>query len=263
MSNSVKKTGRKNCDSPQKKKPDKLLSGDDDSLAEERNHKDDRVLVQDTEEDKMGKFRSKVLHPNEFSNGVIADSLVPDTEDFQPRNTKSNDQSVADSLVMETQQEIATSSTFASSSCTIPDSFVPESTGTQSTLGTSECDIDTIPDSQYYLDANHDCSQVQKCINKKENHHRLNKTETKIKPKKPQKNLLDQIQPSSDSSVDDVLVNTFVETFSVDQNDIVHVNQLDTGYDVNSWVGMDPKKIDPRLLKLLTKKQGFTRYRRQ
>ena len=103
VSNTVEKTGRKNCNSPQRKKPDKLLSGDDDSLAEERNHQNDAVLVQDTEEDKMGKSKSKVLQPNGFSNGVIADSLVPDTEEFQPRNTKSNDQSVADSLVKESQ----------------------------------------------------------------------------------------------------------------------------------------------------------------
>ena len=128
-----------------------------------------------------------------------------------------------------------------------------KSTGTQSTLGTSECDIDTIPDSQYYLDANRDGAQVQKCINEKENRRRLNKAKTKIKPKKPPKKLFDQIQYSSDSSVDDGLVNTFVETFSVDQNDTVHVNHLNEGYDVNIWVGMDPKKIDPRLLKLLTK----------
>ena len=272
VSNSVKKTTRTNCDSTQKKKSDNLLSGGEDSLGEERNHQDDIVLVQDTEEDKTGKTKT-----NGFSNEVVADSLVPDTEEFQPRSTKSNEQSVADSLVMETQgsvknvsakgceqtipdshvpdssNESAISNTFVSSSYTVPDSFVPESTGTRSTLGTSECEIDTIPDSQNFLDPNGDSIQVQKCINEKENRRRLNKTKKKMKPKKPSKKLFDQIQYSSDSSVDDMLLDTFVETFSVDQNDTVRVNQLDTGAGVNMWMGMDPKNVDPRLLKLLTK----------
>ena len=264
----VEKTTRTNCDSThQKKKSNNLLSGGEDSPGEKRNHQDDIVLVQDTEEDKTGKTKT-----NGFSNEVVADSLVPDTEEFQPRSTKSNEQSVADSLVMETQDSVknvsakgceqtipdshvpdssnesAISNTFASSSYTVPDSFVPESTGTRSTLGTSECEIDTILDSQNFLDPNGDSVQVQKCINEKENRRRLNKTKKKMKPKKPSKKLFDQIQYSSDSSVDDMLLDTFVETFNVDQNDTVRVNQLDTGAGVNMWMGMDPKNVDPRLL---------------
>ena len=277
-SNSVEKIERMNFDSYQKKRSDKLLSEDYDSVDEERNHQDDTALVEDTEEDKIRKTKNKDLRLSGFSHEVIADSLVPDTEEFQPRNTKSNDQSVADSLVMETQDSVeevstkgseetipdshvpdslsnesAISNTFASSSYTVPDSFVPESTGIQSTLGTSEFEIDTIPDSQNHLDHDGDSVQVQKCINEKENPRRLNKKKKKMKPKKLSKKIFGQIQYSSDSSVDDMLVHTFVETFSVDQNDTVRVNQLDTDAGVNTWMGMDPKNVDPRLLKLLTK----------
>ena len=199
---------------------------------------------------------------------VIADSLVPDTEEFQLRCAGSNDETVADSLVADTQKSLptrlspheqtipdshvsdslpndSTKSMFSSSSHAIPDSFVPESSGTRSAFDSLELETKTIADSQEHL-----VKAGQAFGTMREKNHTV---KTKKKRKKLPHLAIEQIHYSSDSSFDEGLTHTFIETFSVDQNDKVYLNQMKSNCETSKWSAMNPKSVDPRLLKLLSK----------
>lgn len=201
-------------------------------------------VVDETESESMERV---IIQPRQTGEDLtcVSESLVPDTQEISNKKYSTSsvqtipDSHVTDSLSAELSRQ--------SGSEVIPDSYVPDSVSSQSGVAAEttivDFELDTIPDSQEHL--NFTTSQ-SKCQDTTSACPLAGKKKTKKQKSKVQKGsvkLFSELQFTSDSS-DAENVETFIETFCVDQSETMYENQSEESNDFN---------FDTRLLKVLTK----------